>query len=290
MTSPTQPMMTFALADDGRMVHVDDVPTGMSCECTCLGCHKRLIAKNAGREKTHHFAHEAGMDAQGCAETALHRAAKQVVLEFHRITTPAGQLSLQQDADLRLTKVLLEQRFEADIGDVVVDCYVESMQGMFAIEIAVHHKVDDEKAAKLGQLALPTLEIDLSDMVALPWAWNELEDAVLFDQARRKWIEVSADPVAAENKQDSLMLLPVQLDPWPDVQRFAVGNVWIWFRRLPYGNYSIYHRFNEPTRRIVEAICRGRGRWEPKYKNWIIFDQFKEIVLSELYRQTRPLN
>jgi len=290
MTSATQPMMTFALTDDGRMVHVDDVPTGMSCECTCPGCHKSLIAKNAGREKTHHFAHEAGTDAQGCAETALHQAAKQVVLEFHRIKAPAGQLSRQQNADLHLTNVLLEHRLQAASGDVVVDCYAQSAHGAFAIEIAVHHKVDDVKADKLQELSLPTLEIDLSDMVTLPWSWNELEDAVLFDLERRKWVEVAAEPSSFAGELDALTPISNLMDQWPDAQRFAVGNVWVWFRRLPYGNYSVYHRFDEPTRRIVESICRGRGRWEPRYKNWIVFDRFKDVVLSELINRTAPLD
>lgn len=281
MTTNIQPMMTFALAPDERMVHVDDVVTGLQCECICPGCHNRLVAKNAGREKTHHFAHEAGANQQGCAETALHLASKQIIYDYRRVLVPSLPPQIPTPTELPLKTVQLESRFSAANGDIVVDCYADSEFGPLAIEVAVHHLIDEAKAAKLQQLQLPTLEIDLSDMVTLPWAWNELEEAVLFEPTRRMWIH-HAEVFDAETL---VQPVPLQNAEW----RFAVGNVWIWVKRLPFGNYKVYHRYDETTRRIVEPICRHRGYWHPGYNNWIVFEQFRDEVLDELSQKAKTL-
>ena len=67
-------------ADTGRMVHVEDVPTGKLCGCICPGCRKMLIAKNTGRVKAHHFAHSPD-DAKGTCESFLHGAAKRLLYD-----------------------------------------------------------------------------------------------------------------------------------------------------------------------------------------------------------------
>lgn len=68
---------------------------------------------------------------------------------------------------------------------------------------------------------------------------------------------------------------------------FLILGVRVYARNLPINNMSVSHRYNEAVRNIVEPICRGRGRWDAGYKNWIIFDQFREVVLEELARVER---
>lgn len=41
------------------------------------------------------------------------------------------------------------------------------------------------------------------------------------------------------------------------------------------------------VRNIVEPILWSHGYWDHEYKNWGIFDQFREIVLEELDRLER---
>ena len=50
--------MIFSWAEDanGRMVHVDDVPNGLNCGCSCPCCHERLQARH-GEVRAHGFAH-----------------------------------------------------------------------------------------------------------------------------------------------------------------------------------------------------------------------------------------
>ena len=66
--------------DTGRMAHVDEVPHGKNSGVVCPGCKMRLVAKNAGMHKTHHFAH-AAIDNQGACEGWLHQTAKLLLYE-----------------------------------------------------------------------------------------------------------------------------------------------------------------------------------------------------------------
>jgi hypothetical protein len=56
---------------------------------------------------------------------------------------------------------------------------------------------------------------------------------------------------------------------------------------LPSGDMRVWHPLNEKLRTIVEGACRGRGYWNPEYKNWIVFEQFADTVLSEIAAQTK---
>ncbi|WP_018153139.1 competence protein CoiA family protein [Leeia oryzae] len=268
----SNPMITFALAEDGRMVHVEDVPTGIDCRCVCPGCKHRLIAKNAGREKAHHFAHETGSHAEKCAETALHQAAKQVVQDYKWLAAPEDSTHQQPTGNMHFSKVILEHRMTSVLGEVIVDCFAIAEGEPIAIEIAVHHKVDEIKTDKLKHLSIRTLEIDLKDMVSLPWTWSDLEEAVLMDVNRRYWVEQEAEP--------SVPTPQITAPAWQPLT-FTICGASVWVDKLPY-NYKVKHRFNEDVRKVVEPICRGRGHWEGRYRNWIIFEQFIQQVVSEL--------
>ena len=60
-------------------MYVDDVPNGKECDCICPACKKPLQAKNAGRIREHHFAHQPGTDCPTALETALHLLAKEKI-------------------------------------------------------------------------------------------------------------------------------------------------------------------------------------------------------------------
>jgi len=61
-----------------------------------------------------------------------------------------------------------------------------------------------------------------------------------------------------------------------------MGSTQVVLDDLPSGDLAVYHRIDDRVRGIVEPICRGRGRWERRYRNWIIFAQFKDEVAREL--------
>ena len=68
---------------DGRLVHVEDVQTGLASGCVCPGCGARLVAKNAGEIREHHFSHSTG--SESCGEGWLHATAKLLLAERFRL-------------------------------------------------------------------------------------------------------------------------------------------------------------------------------------------------------------
>ena len=66
------------------------------------------------------------------------------------------------------------------------------------------------------------------------------------------------------------------------VWTFSILGVWVQVRELPANNVAVFHPICEPVRQLVEPICRGRGYWNAQFRNWIIFEVFKDTVLAEL--------
>lgn len=62
----------------------------------------------------------------------------------------------------------------------------------------------------------------------------------------------------------------------------TILNVPVFIGELPSGALKIWHPFNDRIRREIEPICRGKGRWHPGFKNWIVFSHFKNEVIAEL--------
>ena len=110
----------------GSMVHVDKVPNGKLSGCVCPSCDKPLVAKNAGTQKAHHFAHASGAQ-RGACEGWLHATAKRLL--YDRIARAIAEgdpvpirwrckdnsCSCDHAGDLvrRATSVHLEQRIAA---------------------------------------------------------------------------------------------------------------------------------------------------------------------------------
>ena len=70
-------LLTYALDSSNKLKHIDAVENGMACGCVCPCCKERLMAKNGGTKRMHHFAHASGVDCEGAYETMLHLLAKE---------------------------------------------------------------------------------------------------------------------------------------------------------------------------------------------------------------------
>jgi len=70
--------LAWGMLLSGEMRHVSEVKNGKGCACVCSECEQPLIA-NQGKIKTHYFSHQADTNCSG--ESALHRAAKQILEE-----------------------------------------------------------------------------------------------------------------------------------------------------------------------------------------------------------------
>lgn len=73
--------LKYALNAKGELVHIDSVSNGNDCGCVCPACKKPLQAKNNGTHRTHHFAHQPGVDCPTAYESSLHLMAKKKIQE-----------------------------------------------------------------------------------------------------------------------------------------------------------------------------------------------------------------
>ena len=168
----TQRLIKYALNADNNLMFVDDVPNGLECGCICPGCKEKLIAKNDGKIREHHYAHASNKECITGYQTMIHLlakaiifnnkllpgfvinnkllAAKQIALEFHW-----EELYIIPDivaiAPVPINYSLLGSNIGAIINDIPL-----------IIEIYVTHKVDEEKAKIIKTAGIPAVEIDLS--------------------------------------------------------------------------------------------------------------------------------
>lgn len=176
---------------EGELVSISEVERGLQCNCTCPACNAQLVARR-GIQKRHHFAHYKADPCKYGYETALHMAAKKIIekagaiwippiyLPFHR--TPSYNL-LQEWREIKIDKVMLEQRF----GSIIPDIIIEVEGHPLIVEIFVTHAIDNEKLMKIKKANVSALEIDLSKM-ARYITQEELQHILLKDSAEKKWM------------------------------------------------------------------------------------------------------
>lgn len=182
--------LVYGLAQDGRTVHVSDVPSGLRCDCRCPACDRPLVAKK-GSKQLHHFAHYSKtVSCSYAAETNAHFWAKEVLERERRLTIPPiiaehhGQTEIVSPAKVY---TFAHAKLEKRLGSIVPDVVLVTASGtQLIVEVHVTHACDDAKIAKLQNDGLSAVEIDLrrfrtsADQVAV-------ENALL-STAPRSWL------------------------------------------------------------------------------------------------------
>lgn len=155
-----KPYLTYALDVDGKLVHVNDVSTGLSCNCFCPHCKSELVAKNDGNRRVHHFAHINGSDCVGAIESALHKMAKDILKEHKLVMLPAVHRN-ETGRQMSFCKVEAEA-FDKELS-LRPDCVGYRENGQFVwIEFKRTHEVDVKKAGKIVSAKIDCVEIDLN--------------------------------------------------------------------------------------------------------------------------------
>lgn len=183
-----------------RMVSVGEVAAGLACDCACPACGEQLVAKQ-GLKRAHHFAHVASdVSCTYGAETAIHRMAKQCLLDAQRLHVPG--LSWQETAVNDDGGALVESEpvcepenvsfdymvLEAAFDDFRPDAIGWVNDRPLLIEIAVRHHVERGKAERLARLQVACIEIDLSKVDPATISFGELQRLVLDEQRTKQWI------------------------------------------------------------------------------------------------------
>ena len=156
-------LMAYAI-QNGKVVHIDTVEKGLSCNCFCPSCNARMVARK-GKYRVHHFAHYNAKPCETGFQTAVHLKAKDILAEMSSITLPSHKFIWSgkewhiPPMTVGIADVVLEQKVDTIVPDVIIT--TNKGQRIF-VEVYVTHKVDDEKEKKIKELDIPTIEIDLS--------------------------------------------------------------------------------------------------------------------------------
>lgn len=172
-------MMIYGLDKESKeRVHVSEAVNGG--DFICALCRTKVIVVRRNNQ-AHHFRHHSGKrQTGGGGKTRLHEDAIDKIKELGELKLPNGEV-------MRFDKV------ETNVlcgSNMVVDAVGYINKSIFAIEIYVTHRVDDDKIAKLERHNLDTVEIDLSfwhrscPSFSSPVGLEEL----LAQYAPRRWI------------------------------------------------------------------------------------------------------
>ncbi|MCK7458804.1 competence protein CoiA family protein [Idiomarina aminovorans] len=196
-------------ADKRKVTSIEDVSSGLACNCICPACHTVLVARK-GPEKRHHFAHYKADEDIHCRETALHLAAKQFFLNNDCTYLPGVECESSTLKTILNEPRTFEYAFfshmrsiqtvEEEVWlnehvyrpDIRCEVDVAGVWEPLLIEIAVTHKVDDDKAIKIKASGYSAIEIDLASLLKQPKvSVDELKQALCHPE-RIKWLNKSS--------------------------------------------------------------------------------------------------
>ena len=184
--------LTYALVEKtNRIVGVDDVPNGLDCGCVCPKCKQKLVAKNGGSWREHHFAHYNGFDCAGARMTALHILAQQIIEKQKTIMLPdyQGEYFKKRVSIIHFDDV----KTEAFVDGLRPDCIgiktgKDGKEHRLWIEILVTHEVDDVKEKAIRNLQVSCVEIDLSDLLGVDYTEKTVTQRLLREKRYRRWV------------------------------------------------------------------------------------------------------
>lgn len=169
-----EPLISFACGPDGSPTSIEDVPSGLACECTCFACKEPMVARK-GAIRRWSFAHQStGMsECEWAAETALHYAMKEIIAQERMIFVPdlviSGELFTSYGESVKRTARTPGKLVRLDSVEVEFSVYpirpdVVAYAGTHRlfIEVFVTHGVDEKKLQRIRDLNASAIQIDLT--------------------------------------------------------------------------------------------------------------------------------
>lgn len=190
--------LTYGKNQDGQLVHVDDVPSGLACDCTCSYCGGELVACK-GNVRKHYFRHYLLKECKGAFESQLHLISKHIIEQNKAVMLPSyqGRYDTDNAHQLQFTEVFLECA-QDDLQPDLLCKYVDTNNNEHTlwVEILYTHEVDEIKTKKIKEREIECIEIDVSHLFADSNVIDEdiLTDFLLNQTDNRRWINnVSCD-------------------------------------------------------------------------------------------------
>lgn len=244
--------------DSGAKQLIEEVESGLACNCVCAECGEPLVAKK-GEVVQHHFAHASGMERENCSETVLHLFAKEIIARQTIISFPEidhidfqidqsqvndkGEVIISdlytQMSHLPVVKSALEVRIQDFQPDVLVKVKTEYGEYTVAVEVAVTHFVDEVKKNKVSLHDISMIEIDCSDMLNKHENSEDARNDILEKLAHSAvWLQISKSFIDAIRSDQVERLSPKETTFYNEVKAFIKEQEIRGVIDLPYFNFD----------------------------------------------------
>ena len=197
--------LPFGLKNN-KIIHIDDIAEeekGKKCGCVCPdpSCRSPLIAAK-GDKNQHHFRHVSDCECKGGLESAIHMAAKQVIMERKQISLPE-YVEIVSDIDSKgrehAEKEIVVQdgipiefdsvKGEKELHGIRADILARKGKTPLIIEIFYRHKVEEQKREKIAKAKISAIEINLSDLTPEDVRdMGTFSSCITSDPRRIKWL------------------------------------------------------------------------------------------------------
>lgn len=204
--------LLYALDEKDNLVSIDEVKNGLDCNCICPSCKAKLVARNNGEIREHHFAHYKNSSCATGYQTSLHLLAKELISEKKKIILPPaycdtfyenpnkeeGYYFKEEEIEKERLLTNVDVKCEVKENGIIPDLIAESDNIKLYIEIYVTHKVDKEKSQIVKQNNVSMIEINLSKEDRLI-SKEELSKYLFEDSSKSYWIN---SPVINEKNEE----------------------------------------------------------------------------------------
>jgi len=267
---------------EGRLFFVDEVVSGLACDCFCPSCEAPLVARNrkrAGRLRRPHFSHYRKGKCLGAFESVIHRMAKEVLLSGH-VTLPGLYFDkpIKHRADIisAAAEVLAPGLLRKRQPDVLAEVSIDGRHFQLMIEVRYRHDVDEEKQAEYRDSGLACIELDVRDIPMNVFAERADFEKRVRDGARYgRWVSLSGTAVHA-----LLQCTPVRVEDATVKEREVPyrskrGESMAWLVKVQLALRLIGAQWEPVALELEECIrndvwCDGDGVTLPYRQGWYV--------------------
>ncbi|MGG7177187.1 hypothetical protein ACQPU1_06335 [Clostridium paraputrificum] len=203
---------------DNKIIHIDEITpneNGLKCNCICPFCGEKLKASTLGTHNKKYFSHKGNSNCINNLETAMHKFAKEVIEKEKKIKIPkimysknSKEFEIVKEQVIDFDKIELE-KYLSDF-DFKSDVIIYKNDIPLVIEVAVTHKVDEEKKNKIIKSNISTIEIYFDKDEIFQLSKEELENKIINDTENKIWIFNRVEESKKKNIDDMLLAKKLQ--------------------------------------------------------------------------------
>ncbi|NSB15174.1 hypothetical protein [Clostridium beijerinckii] len=181
---------------DNKIIHIDEITpseNGLKCNCICPSCGEKLKANALGTHNKKYFSHKGNSNCINGLETTMHKFAKEVIEEEKKIKIPKliynknfKEFEIVKEQMIDFDKIELE-KYLSDF-DFKPDIIIFKNDVPLIIEVAVTHKIDEEKKNKIIKSNISTVEIYLDKDEIFQLSKEELTSKIINNTDNKRWI------------------------------------------------------------------------------------------------------